>query len=323
MKVSELVKFKNDLIEIQQQLSIDDVITEKIRLVENIRCRHEIKDYDQDIDQYLASYRELSSHTNHVYQLFDTSIKKIDDDIAAYVEHHTRSTDNQELDIHQHLSTSDDLEKIICPRISSYSDWRFPGLQLHCRYFRPEHSMYPVPDKFANPTFRINSMVANDPLYLVGNDIHHLKEITSVYNNLYQNRLRLYEIKQRNLSALPYAQFGFILCWDFLNYLPIETVKWYLNECIRLLRPGGTLMFSYNNGDIVSSARLFDEGRAAWATSKSIENIIKEIGFEIIRFEDHPTNDNEDTWVSWVEVKKSGALTTVRLNQAMGAVLVK
>jgi len=322
MQVKDLVKFKNDLLNTRQKLMLDEIILEKIKIIDDLCSRHEIKDYNQDTDQCISVYRGLSSQNENIITLVDNLIKKVEDDIILQVNKTVLISDN-ELDLPGHLSTSDNIEKIICTRISSYSNWKFPGLQLHCRYFRPENNNYPVPKTFANPKHRINSMVSNDPLYLVSIDKAHLKEIITYYNPVYQNRLRLYEIKQRNLNQLPYAQFGFILCWDFLNYLPIETAKWYLNECIRLLRPGGVLMFSYNNGDIVSSAKLFDDRRAEWATQKLIENIVKEIGFEIIRNENYPTNDNEDTWVSWFEVKKSGELTTVRLNQAMGKVLVK
>ena len=82
-------------------------------------------------------------------------------------------------------------------------------------------------------------------------------------------------------------------------------------------------MFSYNNSDIESSAKMVDQGRAAWATAQIVQKIIETIGFNIIRSENHPTRDNEDTWVSWYEVQKPGELKTVRLNQAIGAVLTK
>lgn len=322
MTIKDLVKFKNDLLNTQQKLMLDEVISEKIKIIDDLCSRHEIKDYNQDTDQCISVYKGLSSQNENIITLVNNLIKKVEDDIILQVNKTVLISDN-ELALPGFLSTSDNIEKIICPRISSYSNWKFPGLQLHCRYFRPENNNYPGPDTFANPIYRINSMVANDPLYLVSSDKDHLKEIITYYNPIYQNRLRLYEIKQRNLNQLPYAQFGFILCWDFLNYLSIKTVEWYLNECIKLLRPGGVLMFSYNNSDIESSAKMVDQGRAAWATAQIVQKIIETIGFNIIRSENHPTRDNEDTWVSWYEVQKPGELKTVRLNQAIGAVLTK
>jgi hypothetical protein len=329
MNVKDLVKFKNDLLNTRQKLLLDEVISEKIKIIDDFCCRHEITDYTQDTDQCISIYKGLSSHNKDIITLVDNLIKKVEDDIILQV-NKTVSIGEDERHLSNYLATSDSIEQIICTRISSYSNWKFPGLQLHCRYFRPESKNYQGPNTFSNPTHRINSMVACDPLYLVSTDKEHLNEIISYHNPIYRNRLRLYEITMRslflqgrNLSQLPYAQFGFILCWDFLNYLSIKTVEWYLNECIRLLRPGGSLMFSYNNGDIESSAKLFDQGRAAWATAQIIQKMIEEIGFDIIRSENHSTNDNEDTWVSWYEVKKPGELKTVRLNQAIGVVLTK
>ena len=92
---------------------------------------------------------------------------------------------------------------------------------------------------------------------------------------------------------------------------------------IALLRPGGVLLFSYTNGNIETSARLVDQQRCCWATDVIIKKMITGLGFEILEFQDLATNDNEDTWVSWYEVQKPGELKTVRLNQAMGAVLTK
>lgn len=323
MQIADLVKFRNDMIESQKDLSLENSIVEIVNLIQNISTRNETKNYQSDIDRYIVVLKDLSDKNQNFLTLINQTIEKIENDINAIVQQQTVDSKNEELLRPNNLSTNQSLEQIICSRISSYSDWRFPGLQLHCRYFRPENKKYPVPDNFANPATRINSMVANDPLYLVGTDIFHLKEIISSYAPIYQNRLRLYEIKERNLSQLPYAQFGFILCWDFLNYLPIQAIKWYLNECIKLLRPGGVLMFSYNNGDLLSSAKMYDSGRAGWSTFKIIQTMVTEIGFVTLRFENLPTDDNENTFVSWLEVQKPGNLNTVRLNQAIGTVLTK
>ena len=323
MTVGNLIKLKNDIIGAQSELSLENDIRQKINLLENIASQNQSDNYTDLINKCIFMLNELSANSLIIDTFIENIVDKIENDVNLIAEQNVQNQANEESLIHNHLSTNEALENIICSRISSYSDWRFPGLQLHCRYYRPQNKNYPVPINFASPQIRINHMVANDPLYLLGSDIDHLKEIISSYNNLYQNRLRLYEVKERNLSVLPYSQFGFILCWDFLNYLSIQTVRWYLNECIKLLRPGGVLMFSYNNGELTESAKIYDTGRAAWATEKHIRSMVSEIGYNILRSENHPTNDNEDTWVSWYEVQKSGELKTVRLCQAKGQVLTK
>jgi hypothetical protein len=264
-------------------------------------------------------YQNLLAKNNDIIIAIKNTIQKIDNDIGIKVQSELDESKFTEDSTHQLLSTNREIEKIIQFRIGGYSDWHFPGLQLHCRYNRST----PIPDNFVAPTDRINSMVANDPLYLVGSDINELNERINRYPNAYQQRVRLYEVKKRDLSVLPHAQFGFILCWDFLNYLPLSAIEWYLKSMIALLRPGGVLLFSYTNGNIETSASFVDQRRCCWATNVLIEKMVTDLGFEILGFQDLATNDNENTWVSWVEVKKPGNLTSVKKSQAMGQVLTK
>jgi hypothetical protein len=317
--LAELVKFKNDLRDTIDTLSLEFEVSEKTRLVDTIKCRHEITDYHQDLEYYNQLYQNLLAKNNDIIIAIKNTIQKIDNDIGIKVQSELDESKFTEDSTHQLLSTNREIEKIIQFRIGGYSDWRFPGLQLHCRYDRST----PIPDNFVAPTDRINSMVANDPLYLVGSDLNELNERINRYPDAYQQRVRLYEVKKRDLSILPHAQFGFILCWDFLNYLPLSAIEWYLKSMIALLRPGGVLLFSYTNGNIETSASFVDQRRCCWATNVLIEKMVTDLGFEILGFQDLATNDNENTWVSWVEVKKPGNLTSVKKSQAMGQVLTK
>ena len=317
--LAELVKFKNDLRDTIDTLSLEFEVSEKTQLVDTIKCRHEITDYHQDLEYYNQLYQNLLAKNNDIIIAIKNTIQKIDADIDIKVQSELDESKFTEDSTHQLLSTNREIEKIIQFRIGGYSDWRFPGLQLHCRYDRST----PIPDNFVAPTDRINSMVANDPLYLVGSDLNELNERINRYPNAYQQRVRLYEVKKRDLSILPHAQFGFILCWDFLNYLPLSAIEWYLKSMIALLRPGGVLLFSYTNGNIETSASFVDQRRCCWATNVLIEKMVTDLGFEILGFQDLATNDNENTWVSWVEVRKPGNLTSVKKSQAMGQVLTK
>jgi hypothetical protein len=317
--LAELVKFKNDLRDTIGNLSLESEVLEKTRLVDTIKCRHEITDYHQDLEQYLQECQNLLAKNNDIIRLIKNTIEKIDNDINIKVQSELDKNKFTEDTIHQLLSTNQEIEKIIQLRIGGYSDWRFPGLQLHCRYNR----ITPMPDNFVNPKDRIGPMVGNDPLYLVGSDLETLTETIANYPNVYQRKIRLYEVKKRDLLVLPHAQFGFILCWDFLNYLPVSVIEWYLKSILALLRPGGVLLFSYTNGNIETSASFVDQRRYCWATDAIIKKMVIDLGFDIINFIDLATNDNELTWVSWAEVKKPGNLTSVKKSQSMGQVLSK
>lgn len=317
--LAELVKFKNDLRDTIDDLSLESEVLEKTRLVDTIKCRHEITNYHQDIEQYVQEYQNLLVKNNDIIVLIKQTIEKIENDINLKIQSELDENKFTENTIRQLLSTNQEIEKIIQLRIGGYSDWRFPGLQLHCRYTR----INPIPNNFVDPKDRINPMVANDPLYLVGPDIDELNEMINKYPGAYQQRVRLYEVKKRDLSILPHAQFGFILCWDFLNHLPLSVVEWYLKSMLTLLRPGGVLLFSYTNGNIETSASFVDQQRYCWATDTTIKKMVVDLGFEIINFIDLATNDNELTWVSWAEIKKPGELASVKRAQAIGQVLTK
>jgi len=320
--LSELVKFKNDLSELTDQLSLNDAIVEKINLFNSLNLKNENAGYDQLIQQHIDSYQEIVFKNNNIIEAVKSSINIIDNDINQMVNSIDNRNRNEE-NMFFLLPGNEEVEKIIQSRIGISSDWHFPGLQI-CRY-ATENSWQVSANlqQFTTAKTRIDSMVACDPLYITSNSIDALNHIIAPFPEAYQRRLRLYEINNRKFNELPQAQFGLILCWDYFNYLPLDIIEIYLKEIIKLLRPGGRLLFSYNNGEIVSSARLVEEDKACWATAKLLKNMVISLGYEFVVAEDFPINDIFQTWISWIEVCKPGQLTTIKRAQAMGAVLSK
>jgi SAM-dependent methyltransferase len=313
----ELVKFKNDLKNTIDQLTLSAEVADRLGLVDTIRCRHTLTEYDHYIDRFVDEYRQLLAKNNSIVDVIKQSITNIDADIQQQVDGIDFSQFVEE-DIPFYLSTNDDIESIIQTRIGAYSNWKIPGLQLHCRYIGTQARNY------ATANFRTNVMAACDPLYFASYNKNNLIDMLAAgYADEYQRRVRMYEVSNRDLSVLPQAQFGLVLCWDFLNYLPMEAVKWYLDACIRLLRPGGVLVFSYNNCDLERSAQLVDEKQACWATKTLIENLAVSLGYELITTTDLKTSDELTTWVSWAEIRRPGVVRTVKRSQAMGAILSK
>ena len=314
--LAELVKFRNDLLDTLPQLTLAAEVADRLRLVDTVRCRHTLVQYDHHLDRFVSEYRQLLAKNANIIDIIKESIKSIECDIQQQVDAIDYSQ-FVESNMTQFLTTNNDIEAVIQTRIGSYSNWRVPGLQLHCRYIGQPTGTH------ATATIRINVMAACDPLYLAGNNLTKLQGQLEVYSDVYQRRVRLYEVLARDLSVLPHAQFGLILSWDFLNYLPLDVVSWYLSSCMQLLRPGGVLVFSYNNCDLERSAQSVDDQEACWATKAQIENLVAGLGYELIATFDLKTNDIRGTWVSWAEVRKPGVLKTVKQSQAMGAILSK
>ena len=87
-----------------------------------------------------------------------------------------------------------------------------------------------------------------------------------------------------------------------------------------LLRPGGTAMFSYNNCDIIESARIADMGEMSFVSKRNLTNLLKKIGFDVIASYDLPNTDTLITNISWLEIRRPGELITTKLRQVMGTV---
>jgi len=134
----------------------------------------------------------------------------------------------------------------------SYTDWRYPVLEIG-----PGDGTW------------TEHLIAGDPLYIV--DLHQefLDNTLNKFNPVYRNRGRSYivgahGIADTDFSLLPQGQFGFIFSWNVFNYYPLEYTKLMLTQCMGLLRPGGVMMFSYNNCDVVQCAEYAEKGLASW-----------------------------------------------------------
>ena len=99
---------------------------------------------------------------------------------------------------------------------------------------------------------------------------------------MYQSRLRIYEITNEDFSILPQNQFGFVLCWEIFNFLSLEKIEQHIRQVFDLLRPGGVFMFSYNNCDIYSIARVAESRDISYAQDDLLKNLCLNIGYEII-----------------------------------------
>ena len=197
--------------------------------------------------------------------------------------------------------------------MSHYVDHRFPGLRLGCRYF----GQFEGGDRDHSLSIDYsNLLVANDPLYFYDADTKLIETVTTHFNDTYKRRIRLYQ----DAAQLPKQQFSFVFSWGVFNYLNLPTVESRLKLIFDLLRPGGVLMFSYNNGDIVESARLSDLEEMSFVPKRNLVNLLTQIGFEMITSYDLPNNDTLITNISWMEVRRPGKLESIKIKQVIGAI---
>jgi predicted SAM-dependent methyltransferase len=113
---------------------------------------------------------------------------------------------------------------------------------------------------------------------------------------------------------LPKNQFGFIFAWNVVNFWPYEETRYVLEQCYDLLRPGGSMMFSFNNCDVVQGAEYAETGFKSYLTPKLLNTIFQELGFVVKHYRSTSVN------VHWVEIRKPGVLTTIKRHQTLGRI---
>jgi hypothetical protein len=215
------------------------------------------------------------------------------------------------------VETVDDALSITTFKIKSHCDWKYPGLQLH-----------PMSEEW------INCMITADPLYLTyhtdisiyNKNLSALPEIPvaesiSTFTIDYQRRLRIYNIKNQDFSALPQESFGCISCCNFLNQFTLADIEHYLRRCFELLKPGGTLICTLNFNYVMASVNLVEYDYFKYAVDRVIVKFFENNRYKIISTVDLSAGE----WSSaiLIEAQKPGELTTSKAHQVLGSIIEK
>lgn len=162
------------------------------------------------------------------------------------------------------------------------------------------------------------NLVACDPLYLADIYPEFLEITKKQFPPEYQSRLRTYLINRYrdpyDLRALPQGVFGFIFAWNVFNFFPYTELTRYLTELFGLLRPGGVIMFSYNNCDGHVEAHFAELGYNSWMPKSKLIPLCISLGFEVVYSED------PESTISWIEIKKPGTITSIKAEQVLGEI---
>ena len=187
-------------------------------------------------------------------------------------------------------------------RIKILTDWRLPGMMLR-----------PGLDTFSE------AMVPMDPLYLVDTHQDLLTPSIQKFTVEYQRRLRPYVIDDRQpgniMHQLPDNQFGFVFAFNFFNFKPLELIQRYLTEVHAKLRPGGTLIMTYNNCDRSHGVALAERSWMLYTPKRLILEHAAQLGFEL-------TDDYDGQGdASWLEFKRSGDIESLRGGQTLAKIV--
>lgn len=313
MKLHQLVKLKNLL---QERIVVTDACVAAEELVTNIQSIAIAVDGLSDehatlINAMAAQYNELLNLLESPCYALTTLHNSINEQINSitatwnkrgYIINGTKAVEVCNEDAERNLRQiilTDTTTDLVKSRIDLYCDWRYPGMEIG-----PGDGVW------------TNLLVANDPLYLIDINPEFLDIAARQFPPEYQNRLRPYLIDRNTneLDALPQGQFGFIFAWGVFNFFPELELTSYLQNLYSLLRPGGVLMFSYNNCNNYTQAEFAETGWMSWMPKTKLTKLVTNIGFEIIEFFDPQES------ISWIEIKKPGKKKSIKAHQVMGEI---
>lgn len=181
--------------------------------------------------------------------------------------------------------------------------WNYPTLEIGC----------------GNGAFT-NWLVSSEIIYITDLHKEYLENTLNQFNSRMQKRIKPYLIDQKNIydyKILPQNQIGFIFSWDVFDYYSLPEIKKLLKLSYELLRPGGSIIFTFNDCEFPTNAYMAEKGLYSWMTKSILTKNLELIGFEVIKF----YTDNGINHM--VEAKKPGTLSTYKFHAIVGKILPK
>ena len=312
MKLSNIVQYLNHL----DTLSVHGAAA--TAMAEVTKITHTVQHSEIQIGDHAADLISTQASMATCLQQYDQKVQQLRQDVHALIRQHEPIYFANSTDLYRQGLRSDPVpyilqrtrsidlatKKLLLDRLITYTDWRYPGMVI-----RPAHSP------------GLESLVALDPLYLVDTDQALLDPVTCLFTPEYQRRLRYYvidEYTQQNIFCnLPVQQFGLVYAFQYFEFKPWEVLQQYLDEIFALLRPGGSLLFSFNDCDHWRAVGLTEHHFCCYTPGRLIRAHAKKLGFEITY--DH--HDHANT--SWLELRKPGMLDSIRGAQALASIFQK
>ena len=282
----------SEKIENLKKFPFDQQLTEKIE-----KEKQNIIDSFKDIEILLNNFKtNTESHVRHEERKYMSE---------SYRQYEEGSLDTPEylLDraLFHALIYRDEIKSYLKSRIKSLSSWKHSAV-----FIRPEHGEY------------LKEIIDSDPMYIVDESEEMFGPIKHMWTDQYQGRLRyniIDENRERIYRNIPKNQMGLIVAFNYFNHKPFEIIRQHLTELYDLLKPGGSLIFTYNNCNYPLAVKNFEQGLYSYTPGTLIEPAVELIGFEIVE-----SYNDESTNVSWLEVKKKGKLTSIKGGQTLAMI---
>jgi SAM-dependent methyltransferase len=320
MKVSELVAYKNHLD------SLSSVPLAAIAKVELDKITGAVSTHNLQIDSLSNELLNRQTNIAETFTQFENDLNKLKHQLSEMIAEAEKPLFQQSYQQYEDLKTSincealylgnvqqvldrellitEETRQLYLDRILRYTDWRYSGMILH-----PGRASF------------INHMVANDPLYIVDENYDLIRPAVEQFDPIYQNRLRISTVNEDAdppiLKSIPDNQLGICVAYNFFNYKPFEVIKKYLEEIYQKLKPGGTLVMTFNDCDRYKAVILVEQFYASYTPGSMLRSWTNLLGFEEVFCHDEAGPN------TWIELRKPGELTSLRGGQTLAKILPK
>jgi hypothetical protein len=312
MKLSDVVAYLNHLDQDDLQPDFDKILSHAAGVLHSVTSKNlQIDNFSNDLDADFNSINQTIKQFENTMLLLKSKLKSIvQEQEPEYYAASQRLYEDEmiwetnEYILERKLSMPWEERNDILNRIKLFTDWRTPGMILR-----------PGKEDF------IESLVPLDPLYLI--DQHEELIAPSVVNfdEVYRRRLRQYVVDDRKdqviFQLLPDNQFGFVFAYNYFNYKPLNLIVKYLDELYTKLRPGGRIIFTYNDCDFSQAVILAERSFMCYTPGQHIKSHAKQLGFEIEMQCSSTPN------AAWLELKKPGEIESLRGGQALAKIIPK
>jgi SAM-dependent methyltransferase len=308
MKLNDFVRLRNEL---KEALNISIIQSE----IESncIRLENSIDNIDPDIANLVINasnihknnYNHFLNDCQNIQSIIDLLQSKIDElstiFFAENYELELQYYDVESIRSKRKIPYEEEFAKILTQRINLHSNWQYPALEIGCR--EGEWT---------------KCLVASDPLYIADYFPEFLNAALEQFEPIYQGRVRKYLIKDfYKITNLPKNQFSLIFSYNFFNYLSLDSVKQLLLQSLQWLRPGGKIIFTYNNSDLPAAAAYAESYFMSYVPKSMLIPLAESIGFETaFSFDMAPA-------FCMIEFKKPGELKTIKASQVLGEIKLK
>jgi hypothetical protein len=312
MKLSKVISYINQLNRIRPHDCFDPARREMEKILHviqssDIQFDDQRGQLEQQFDSAMSTLTSFAMTLDEIKQNLRLKRDEMEPEYfreSQRIYDHEMPMESNQYILDRKLRLDSDSHTLLTSRLRNLTDWRLPGMIL-----RP-----------GNESF-VEELVPLDPLYLVDQHQDLITPAVLKFTPEYQRRLRQYVINERQsgdfLSILPNNQFGLVFAYNYFNYKPIEVINHFLDQLYHKLRPGGTMIMTFNDCDTEQGVGLAERSFMCYTPARLLIAYAEKVGFEIAN---HYNGAGD---VSWLELTKPGKIVSIRGGQTLAKIFVK